>query len=490
MRTKEEIFQGEDPIKFLLSCRMNFRKWCERVHGRNIADFHMEWFDAFYNYPSSCIEASRQHGKTEILAVDFFTWIAYFEKGKVMLVVSNSMEQSTTVMQRIKDAILDNELLTEIKSEDRDSVWSKTEMNFKTRCKIICKPYSDNMRSFTVDWALFDEGGTYRDKSIYYSAATPLVIAKKGHICVIGTPKTKIDLLAELSKSKHYKFIKTPALDSKGNPIWPWKYTKEALNIEREHIGNIRFNREYLCNPVSDEIAVFPYELIANGFLEDEILMPEGENGKNYYVGIDFAMSASYQGDFSVICVLEKNEDDRLKLVYMWREKGINPKVQSDKIKEVSEKFHPVKILADESSFGKTIIQDAIMMGVSIEGFKFQSQKEGLIDMLRARFDSKRLLIPVKPDHEMTKKMTDVLVQELTEITPYETPLGQTSYKGSGMHDDTVIALALAVRAAGMQRPILVSIGSAKVRIGNEFSDRMTGSIEEIGVGRGSIEDI
>ncbi len=460
MRTKSDILQGENEFEFITRCNVDFRLWCERMLGLDVEDFHMEWYRTFRDNTHSVIEAPRGHGKTEILGVAFPLWVAFFNESKQFLVVSETQDQSKEILQRMKNYIHDNEILKSLIPEKKSWSWTKTEMNTSTRCKIYCKPYNDKIRGDHVNWVLCDEASKYKEKRIYREVITPTIENKNGHMMSIGTPEDRLDLLAELMKNPMYKGKIYRAITKEGKPLWPKKFPLSRLEDFKRREGIFVFNKEYMCNPISSETSLYPFEIISKGFDDEGMLLGNvnPETGE-YYLGGDFALSAAYRGDYSVFIVVRK-EGNKVRIVHMTRYKGVNKEVQINDIKDLHEKFNNTKNLLDESTFGKTMVEDLRLLGVPVEGFKFQDKRVELLESLRAAFDQQRIIIPVNPN-DPNKSNIDVLLQELTEMTSVELPSGKTGYKPAGMHDDTVIALALAVKAAMSQRKVLDMIGVA-----------------------------
>ena len=168
MRTQEEILQGEQLHTFLMKCSMDFKLWCNRViqdptdhsKGLSIQPFHMEWFNSVHTKPRSCIRAPREHGKTLLLGAAYPLWVVFFNQFKEILIVSNTLEQSTKVLEVIKETIRQNKLLDKLIPVDKDATWSKTEIHTSTRCKIFCKPNNDNIRGSHVNYVICVPGNT------------------------------------------------------------------------------------------------------------------------------------------------------------------------------------------------------------------------------------------------------------------------------------------------------------------------------------------
>jgi len=92
--------------------------------------------------------------------------------------------------------------------------------------------------------------------------------------------------------------------------------------------------------------------------------------------------------------------------------------------------------LIDSTGVGDPIVEDLIMEGSNFEGFKFSStSKQALMMGLRAAIQQNRV-----------RFFDEALKSELESFTYEYSPGGGVKYTApDGMHDDGVMALALAV---------------------------------------------
>lgn len=437
--------------ELLLRSRLSFKYWCENVVQRwdksdeflQIKEFHLEWFNMFYNNENNCVEAPRGSGKSVVLAVAFPLWLFFFKRDQQFLVVSQTQKQAMDLLDRFKTTIQNNELLQSLIPKGRGG-WTKTELNTTTGCRMFSKPYSDAIRGVHINWFLADEGGTYKDLNIFWSALMPTITSKRGHAMVIGTPMTFTDLLAELKKNAEFKFKRYTAIVEDGKSYWPERYPLERLESKRRQMGDLKFNREYLCNVVSSEISLYPQDIIARCCDDEAAFEYFGKEDAVYYIGVDFAMVAG--GDYTVITVVRQMEsEDRLKVVNIKRFRGKHWKAQLALIQDICEEYKPKKILVDESSFGKTFLAELKDMQLPVKGFNFTLKtKNDLLTHLRSLMESTKVLIPRSDKDSATRSNTDTLISELGGFIPHETQGKMNTYTSTKKHDDTVMSLALA----------------------------------------------
>ena len=446
MRKLDEILEGKNIDEFLLECYLRPKVFLEKCMGLEVKDFHLEWFDAFRKNKRNVVVSFRGSGKTEILAVGFFLWISMFEQNKTMIVVSKTLDMSKEIISRVRNYIEHNELLYTLKPDKSNVTWTKTEIRTSTGCRMICRPYGANIRTWHVNYLLMDEAAFYEDKAPFYFDILPIVNAHNGHLMVISTPRDATDLVHELMKKTMYWSKKYPALDEHGKPLWAERYSKKKLEEIKKEQGGIKFTREYLCKIVSDEMALFPVNMIMEACDDNLEMRLYGKQNESFYFGADFAISAT--GNYSVFTVVRK-QDNMLVVDFMYRpDRGTAPKKQESIIKDIYTRYNIVNGYGDKGSFGALIIENLIADGINIKPFDFQAKKEELLLNLRKKFENKQIIIPTSPNDPYTKATSDILIKELSEMVITHTKLGKETYKGSGAHDDSVMALALAVWAA------------------------------------------
>jgi len=469
---KEKV---RDPVFFVREVIFKPRGW-------HLPEYGEEWLQLCQKHKRTNFLAFRTSGKTEILLVCQAIHRAFCKRGFEGIIISNSLQQSVDVMRRIRDTVLENELLRTAVPSNKSSSWSKTEVEFKNKSLIRCKPYNENVRGLQVDWVGMDETGTYRDHDILKYAITPIVMAKNGDINGIGTPMSKIDLPHKLRENKAWLSKIYPAWTSKVN-LYKQRYPDRVIKKGRgkyriydakgrliDEYDSITWSREFMCLPLGEEDKLFPFELVEQAFDYNMSLFRKRSGDYDYFIGADFALSAEASADYTVIIVLARNKKTgKMYLVDMYRWKGLSYGAQRKKLAEILKYYRPVKAVLDESSFGASFLDDMRRecFGISIEGFKFSvgpytNKKQELITMLRTTFESnwesykegektplpddkKNFLIPREKSDTRTMKITTELVEELMSFgMKYDEKKHTVKFEGIGTHDDIVIALALA----------------------------------------------
>jgi len=481
MRTKEEIFQGEDETYFLLKCSMDPVFWCERVIGLDMQSYHSEWVHASMKHRFVNIQAHRGSGKTHIMGFALSTWFMWFgtpeNPGKPVkiLITSLALDQSKRLMEDISENLKNNELLQELIPTNRDQTWNKTELTTTKGDKVYCKAYNQGIKGYHVDVVLCDEAGTYSDHSIFHFTISPTVNHKKGRIITIGTPENVVDLLQELRANKQYWSGRYPALikvDGEDVPLWPGKFSLEELKEIRERDGESSFQKEYLLNPKAEaENALYPPNMIHDCFDFDETFkhsLPSrqsiDEKGnmvevvpelRNVFIGCDFAIASGPRADFDAYTVIEKF-GDRVQILYGERHKGLHITGKVQRLKDLQARYNAKKIMCDSSNIGQAVIEQLRMALLPVEGVDFAPvNRNALLVALRQILEQQRLVIPRNADEPQGMAYVGVLVSEMVGFSETRTRSGLITYQSKGVHDDTVMSLCLALKGANAQKDFM-----------------------------------
>jgi predicted phage terminase large subunit-like protein len=90
----------------------------------------------------------------------------------------------------------------------------------------------------------------------------------RGRFVVVGNRIGKDSVLSRFAEIKNIYHTKVNALDSKGLPSWPENYTADEIKRMRTFIGERRFQKEYMNNPIV-EGSVFKLKDIRYGKMND-----------------------------------------------------------------------------------------------------------------------------------------------------------------------------------------------------------------------------
>jgi len=458
MRTIKEILKGtsyhEGTLEyFWAECLSDYIYFAEHVLGFKISSYHEEWYIFAEKFKRLCIIAFRGSGKTYFFA-GYYLWKSIFQCPRETLIISKTEAQAKMVLKIIKNMITQNEILRNFMPEKREATWKATELELINGSIFYCKPYNENVRMWHPDDILCDEIGEYEDKSIFWTAVLGTIQLKRGNVIGIGTPKSAVDLLAELKENNEYMCKEYPA-EINGEPLWPKMYTmlnydtetKKSLPKIKREIGELPYAQEYMLIPISSANSLFPIELTSQGLINDEGFLPYGKKEEKYYIGYDIARSL--KGDYTVMIVLGVNSDRK------YLAKGLRFRKNFDEqklyLKTLYKEFSPSKTLIDGTGIGEKQAEEVEKEFDNCEIIKitYDEKYKMLLD-LRQEFERFNIVLPNDRDTD-SYKFTQQLIAELNDVSlDYDLRPGQSTRPKfrSGKYDDCVIALALANKAS------------------------------------------
>ena len=177
------------------------------------------------------------------------------------------------------------------------------------------------------------------------------------------------------------------------------------------------------------------FRSLTNRVIPDDLLLQSMSKGdhyptsKNLIMGIDFGKSI----DFTAIVVIDIETGD-VKFVDTFQDDW---PIQFAKIRKYVKEWNPIKIIADSSHIGDVILSD--LRDLNIDGISMHNDilKKSVIDRLILAFFNNKLNIV---SEEFPK-----LINEVSSYVYYDSEHKKMGPSGRG-HDDTVIALSLALR--------------------------------------------
>jgi len=259
---------------------------------------------------------------------------------------------------------------------------------------------------------------------------------------MIGTPFTYTDIFAELEENTEYDVKRYPAINQAGEALWPSRWDIDSLDRRRREIGSSKFTREYLCIPISSNTMLFGKEHVDKAKDRTSSLQYHGNTESfKYYIGYDPSMSIN--GDYTVMIVLEVDEDLNKKVVHMVREKNMDFRSHITRISDLCQRFTPEIVMIETNTFAKSFAMELRdISDFPVKEFTMsRKRKEEIILNLQMNFENNKILLPYQKDED--KKVSNVIIQELEAFG-----IGNNGrIEGLGAHDDTVIALALANHA-------------------------------------------
>lgn len=288
-----------------------------------------------------------------------------------------------------------------------------SEIHFKTAEK------PDNLYGDDVYAAVFDEFTRAREEAWYALRST--LTKTEGRCKFIGNVKGKKNWGYKLAlKAKggepNFKHFKITAYDAVAEGLLSMEEIESAKRELPTHV----FNELYLAEPADDGSNPFGEKHIQN-------CISKLSTGQPVCYGVDLAKSFDYTvivglDEKGSVCQLERFQKDWLQTK-----------------NEIARIVGRKPCLIDSTGVGDGIVEDIQRMCPMVEGFKFTSNsKQQIMEGLATAIQSGGVSYP-----------SGVIVDELMAYEFEYTRTGVRYTAPSGVHDDTVCALALAFKKFG-----------------------------------------
>lgn len=487
MRTIEEIKEpGMTILDIYTRVRTDFKFFYENVLGFNekggLNEYKKEWFNLVYENDRVMIKAPSGFAKTTVLGVAYPIWVTLTSPNHKILLISKTLTQSKdALLMQIRDLIENNEFLKEILvPKDKDKTWNQTQIKTANGCTLINRPYSINIRGYRANTIILDEIDSYEEADIYFDYVVPRLIPG-GKILGISTPEEGTSTLMQLIQlrdmgEENYIFktytaitdLKNPHDFSTGISIWPEEYPLSELLRRKTELGDQKWQKNYMCNAMTQsEHSIFPAESIEACKDYSREFSSKKEIGEEIYLGCDFALSEAPTGDFDATVIVGKRKDVGV-IKYAETRKGIPVPEKVRRIEELARRYNAIGIICDNSGIGREIIRLLRIKGLPVEEQGFMpGERNVLLTNLKSLIDNGKIVIPKYKDDMQAVEFANKLEYELFAFVEKKSEVtGNTSFVSKGNHDDTVVALAMAVKHIQMMQEFEDYIG-----VGNEVGE-------------------
>jgi hypothetical protein len=276
--------------------------------------------------------------------------------------------------------------------------------------------------------AILDECGLVAKlEEAWNGAIRPTLADLRGDAWFLGTPKGRNYFW------QAYQRGLDPAQDewrswsmpTSTNPYIP----ADEIEAARRTTPDRWFRQEYLAEFLDDAGGVFRYVVERSTATAQREAIP----GHEYVVGVDWGKLA----DFSVFSVIDATGRCQAALD---RSNGIEYQLQLQRLRALCWRFKPSTMIVERNSMGEPLIEQLQREGFPVSPFTTtQGSKADIIDGLALALE--RGDVQLLPD--------PVQVGELQAYEATRLPSGLMRYSApEGMHDDTVMALAMAWHGA------------------------------------------
>ena len=423
----------------------NFEYCFTKVLGYEMAPFHREWLERVQTTKRTVTICSRDHGKS----VFFHAWcvhqLIFREPPYQMLYISSNQKQTMVHMKDIDRMFTNIPALRKYKPK---SGWAVGYMTLTNGNSIIERSVGSQIRGLHPDEIIVDDpmkefsvAAIQRVSDWFWGDMVP-TLHHTSSLRMIGTPFTYTDIFAELTENTEYDVKRYPAINQAGEALWPSRWDIDSLERRKREIGSSKFTREYLCIPISSNTMLFQKEFIDRSKDRTITAKYTGNNeAYKYYIGYD--PSLSQDGDYTVMLVLEVDEDMNKTVVSMIREKNLDFRGHITRITDLCHRFKPEAVMIETNTFAKSFAMELRdISDFPIREFTMsRRKKEEIILNLQMNLENGKIHFPYGDDN--SRSMSNAIIQELEAFGISSTG----KIEGLGAHDDAVIGLALANQA-------------------------------------------
>jgi hypothetical protein len=200
---------------------------------------------------------------------------------------------------------------------------------------------------------------------------------------------------------------------------------RRAFELAKESVSDRTFREMWLAEFVDDGGGVF--RGVRDAVRSVKIDAPVQD--RTYVAGLDWALS----GDYTVLTIIDQVT---LEVVFIDRFTNQEYSMQRARIAATCARFNVYVIIAESNAMGKPNNDMLRSAGIRVRDFNTSnSSKAQIIESLAAAFDHRSLAI----------YDDKTLIDELEAYEAERLPSGQMRYGApEGVHDDTVMSLALA----------------------------------------------
>lgn len=318
----------------------------------------------------------------------------------------------------------------------------KCESGGELRCYTVKN--RESIRGSGLDLFVLNEAGEIASmcdlKSFWEKSVRAALIDRQGQAWFAGTPKgiNGFYHFWERAKEGEAGWISFN-FSSYDNPHLPPGEVDKM--IKEEKLSRVAIEQEVFAKFIQDEGLVFTKI--------DEVCVLQPRDAHRWprracVIGVDIGGTTDYTA-VSVMSV-RSTPVNELQL-YRWRTPQV--RITEDRLLEICKEWMPAEVIIEANAIGEYFYQELAYRlssrGIGVRRFVTTNEtKADLIGNLRYAFENKQVLL----------LKDDVGQAELAAYNMTRTPTGQPRYGGAkGVHDDTVIARALAYQLSSRYTP-------------------------------------
>ncbi len=209
------------------------------------------------NEPNIIVAVSRQAGKSTTTSIKAL-WVAHFQPGATILLLSPSMRQSGELFKKVKtfEGLLD--------SDDALETESATELGLRNGSRIVSLPGSPTtVRGYSAPALVVVDEAAHVEGDDLFVAVRPMLAVSGGQLILLSTPNGKTGYFHDaFHYGTAYHRILVTAEECP-------RISAAFLAREREAMTSAKYRQEYECSFEAMAHALFDPDTVAAAISED-----------------------------------------------------------------------------------------------------------------------------------------------------------------------------------------------------------------------------
>ncbi len=370
--------------------------------------------------PIRVLACGRRWGKTEVVAVE--CWRALLTPApRTVLLVAPSLDQATLAFLRVRDLLERNGITPQVRQTPTPSIRLNRSM---LQVKSVARE-GMYLRGRKAHLIIVDEAA-YVPEAVVYEVLMPMLADTGGRLALVSTPR---------GQNYFYRLYQQgqsgdSSVWSLRSPSWANPMLSPAtLRMQAQMMTARQYRVEYGAEFLDPAGQVFRTEWV------DRALMPQP--GTVYGMAVAGVDWARYRDWTAAVVLYGSREGAQMLGAKRWQ--GLAWTQQVQQVAQFLRGFGVQRVLCDRTGVGDPLVEALQHAGMPFaEGVAFtQGFKQSLVETLALMLEQGRLALLPEP----------TLLQELYHFEALPTPSGVRFTTSTGVHDDMVMALALAVWA-------------------------------------------
>ncbi|MGA3110729.1 MAG: hypothetical protein ABSE15_01685 [Candidatus Bathyarchaeia archaeon] len=380
-------------------------------------------------------------------------WLLYTKPKIESLIVSSTQRQSMIMFDYCYSTIMSNQLLREMVQRP-GTTHTIIKLKPPLGGRLVALPCSkDKLRGYHPDYIFIDEASIVPSEMVT-SEIMMMLTKPKASLIMGGTPMgsdhvfRKAFLDSKRYSVHHYASYQSPLVSQTQLDEWKevmtleeWQREVEAMWVESTHTF---FSMDLIVGCIDPDLGTL------NGYIEDiEKAKPEQLKGQ-FYAGLDLGK----QIDYSVLTIVQRFDNGEIKLVHKRQlPLGTNYPQVIGYVARASQIFQFERLNVDKGGIGDAIVDELRRANIyGVEGIFFTDvEKESMLNTLKLLME-KRVLKITADDKALITQINEQQYEYLQPKTAQER-IHLKFWHPQGKHDDQLMALALACRAASRAAP-------------------------------------